>query len=336
MAPTTASRRRFITALASAAALSTVLSACSLEAEHGGKDGLDTLKVSTIGLTSDGSLVEGMDKGYFADEGLEIETSLVKDPPSGLAAAQSGQVDVAYSPSISILTALSKGMSLKVIAGADGFSSNDVDSGHPEDFDDTALYAAPKSGIKSIKDLKGKKIAVPARKAQLEVTVTEALKEAKVDPGSVDWVVLDFTSAVESLKQGKVDAAAVVSPFDQSAEEAGAHHLLAPSLNFFGPRAVGMWTVGGGTYSEKRDLIERFTRAINRSNSYANEHTDDAIEAGLKYTKSDLTLDEVKKPYWPESIAEDDLSAINDKLVKLKVLDGPVDLKDVVIEGDGK
>ncbi|KAB1946780.1 ABC transporter substrate-binding protein [Brevibacterium linens] len=327
--------RRVLASLASAAVLTTTLSACSFEDARGGAQSLDLLKVSTIGLTSDGSLVTGMKKGFFAEEGIEIRTSLVKNPPAGLAAAQSGQVDVAYSPSISILTALGRHMPIGVVAGADGFGPEQQAAADPESFDDTALFAAPDSGIESLTDLAGKTISVPARKAQLEVTVVDALREAGVDPESINWVVLDFTSATAALKQSQVDAAALVNPFTSKAKAEGANFLVAPSFNFFGPSAVGMWTVGTETYRDKPETIDGFKRAIERSNAYANDHPEEATQAGIDYTKSGLSLDEVTIPYWPEAISRQDLSRVNEKLVGLDILTEPVDLSSV-LKGGGR
>lgn len=333
--PEPISRRRALAALATVTAVVTT-SACSFEDARGSTAGLEVLKVSTIGLASDGSLTTGMKKGFFADEGIEIRTSLVKDPPAGLAAAQSGQVDIAYSPSISILTALSRHMPINVVAGADGFGAEQEAGSDPESFDDTALFSSPDSGIASLEDLAGKTISVPARKAQLEVTVVEALREADVDPESINWVVLDFTSATAALKQNQVDAAALVNPFTSKAKADGAHFLIAPSYNFFGPSAVGMWTVGTETFEEKPELIRGFTRAIERSNAYANVHPEEATQAGIDYTKSGLSLEEVTIPYWPESIGKRDLSIVDEKLVGLGILTDPVDLTSVIKGGEGQ
>src|SRR5690554_4676765 len=113
--------QRLIPALALAATAALTLAACSPggDASTDGGDsgsGLTTLSVATVGLTADGSLIAGIEQGFFEEEGLEIETSVVPNPPAGLAAAQSGQVDIAYSPSVPLLNALSEGVELQVVA----------------------------------------------------------------------------------------------------------------------------------------------------------------------------------------------------------------------------
>lgn len=327
---------RLIAALALIPAAALVLSACSSgsggETSNGDGGGLTTLSVATIGLTSDGSLLTGIEQGFFEDEGLEIKTSIVANPPAGLAAAQSGQVDIAYSPSIPLLNALSQGVPLKVIGAADGYPEVSVSAEDPAAFDDTGFFASSQSGITSIDQLEGKTIAVPARKAQLEVVIAEALKKEGIDPATgVNWVVLDFTSAVAGLKSGTVDAAALVSPFTSEALEVGAVQLSAPSIAFFETGATGLWTAGVSTIEKKGDAIAAFQRAIVKSNEYATENPEVAIQAGLDYTKSTLTVDEVKVPVWPTVVNLEDLERPNEKMVKLGFLAEPVKLDGVIL-----
>ena len=295
--------------------------------------GKETLKVATIGLLSDGALQLGIKQGFFEQEGLTIETSIVANPPAGLAAAQSGQVDVAYAPSVPLLNALSQGIPLKVIGAADGYPDGPV--ADPATIDDTGLYASPSRGITSIKDLAGKTIAVPARKAQLEVTITNALTNAGVDPGSINWVVLDFTSAVAALQSGTVDAAGLVAPFTDQAAAAGAPLLASPGVEFFESGAIGLWTAGEQTVTDKAAAIAGFQRAVVKANEYADQHQQEAVQAGIDYTKSTLSVADASVPYWPTEVRAVDLQRADDKLVTLGFLTSPVNLDGVIVPVGG-
>lgn len=328
---------RILAAIALIPAAALALSACSSGGnggsggDAGGEGGVTTLKVATIGLTSDGSLETGIQQGFFEEEGLKIETSIVANPPAGLAAAQGGQVDIAYAPSIPLLNGLSQGVPLKVVGAADGYPADGVPEGQEEKVDDTGLYAAAGSGVESVEDLEGKTVAVPARNAQMEVVIANELDKAGIDPkAGVNWVVLDFTSAVAALESGKVDAAGLVSPFTTEAETAGAKLLASPSVGFFETGATGLWIAGTATTENKKDAIEAFQRAIVKSNEYATEHPEEAIQAGLDYTKSELTVADVKVPIWPTEVLPEDLERPNEKMVKLGFLAKPVDLDGVI------
>lgn len=325
-------------ALAPIAALALALTGCASNGETADgetqvADGaLATLKVATIGLTSDGALMTGIEQGFFEEEGLTIETSLVANPAAGLAAVQSGQVDVAYAPSIPLLNALSQNVPVQVVGPADGLPDGGVSPEDAKEIDDTGFYAAADSGVTSVADLEGKTIAVPARNAQLEVVIAAELEKEGIDPKTgVNWVVLDFTSAVAGLNNGTIDAAGLVSPFTIEAEEAGSIYLSSPSAAFFEEGAVGLWTAGSSTIEQKGDEISAFQRAIVKSNEYAAENPEEAIQAGLDYTGSELTVDEVVVPKWPSEVREADLQRANEKLVSLGFLPEEVDLSGVIV-----
>lgn len=323
-----------VAAIPLAALAFTACSSGAPAATEGADGELTTLKVATIGLTSDGALLTGIEQGFFEEEGLALETSVVANPPAGLAAVQSGQVDIAYSPSIPLLNALSQGVPVKVIGAADGYPEDAATAEDPAALDDTGLFAAAGSGVADVADLAGKTIAIPARKAQLEVVIAGELEKAGIDPASgVDWVVLDFTSAVAALKNGTVDAAGLVSPFTTEAAAAGATQLSAPSVGFFERGATGLWTAGASTVEQKADAIAAFQRALVKTNAYATEHPEEAIQAGLDYTGSTLTLDEVKVPVWPAEVKTEDLELPNEKMVELGFLQKPVELDGVIVTG---
>ena len=128
---------------AALAALTLALTACggsgTAAAPAGGST---TLKVGTIGIGSDAAIRMAVDKGYFADEGLDVQVSVVANPPAGIAAAQSGQLDVTYTPSIPMLNALSQNVPLTVVAAADGYADGAADSGSTDKVDDTGAQGA--------------------------------------------------------------------------------------------------------------------------------------------------------------------------------------------------
>lgn len=331
------SRKLFAAPLAIIAAAALTLTACSGGSSDAPDDSapkeLTTLKVATIGLTSDGSLIGGIEQGFFEEEGLELELSIVANPPAGLAAVQSGQVDIAYAPSIPILNALSQGVPIQVIGAADGYPADPQDIDNPVNFDDTGFFASKASGITEISELAGKTIAVPARNAQLEVVISQQLLEEGIDPKTgVNWVVLDFTSAVAALENGTVDAAGLVSPFTTEAEAAGNPQLAAPSVEFFESGATGLWTAGTATIEKKPEAIAAFQRAIIKSNEWATANPEEAIQAGLDYTESTLTVEDVKVPVWPTEVRTQDLEVPMNKMVKLGFLAQPVDLNGVILK----
>lgn len=319
---------------AGAALLALSLGACtSGSAETGQQEDavgaeLTTLSVATIGIVSDGALLAGIDQGFFEEEGLEIETSIVANPSAALAAVQGGQVDIAYTQSIPLLQGLATDIPVQILAPADGVP---VDPEAIEAMEDPlALYGSAANDITSIEQLEGATISVPAREAQLEVTIAGALEEVGVDPGSINWVVLDFTSAVAALESGNVDAAGLVYPFAAQAEDDG-HELVASPLKAFLEHGVsGMWVVGDEIAESRSDELAAFERAIVKSNAFAQENVEVAVQAALDYNDSTATVEETVPSYWTTEIELADLERTNAKLVALGYMNEELDLAAVM------
>lgn len=319
-------------ALAAVAALTLTLSACGGSAESAGDDGTTTLKVGTIGISSDAAIALAIEKGYFEDEGLDVQTSVVANPSAGIAAAQSGQLDLTYTPSIPLLNALSQSVPLKVVAAADGYTDDALQKEDPREADDTGLYAAAGTGIERARDLAGKSVSVPARKAQLEVTIANAVKADGGDPSTINWMVLDPASALQSLGQGRIDAAGLVAPFTSKAQQEGATFLAAPGLEFFESGAVGLWVAGGQAAAKDPEAMAGFARAIYKANAYANEHIDEAQKTSAKLTKVDLkTIKAGADSYWPDEVRLEDLQRVDTRLAELGYLQKEVALDDALI-----
>ncbi|MFJ6417973.1 ABC transporter substrate-binding protein [Paeniglutamicibacter sp. NPDC091659] len=325
-------------ALLAVGSLTLSMAACSTGNEPAAAPtpgGSTTLKVGTIGLTSDAAIELAKTKGYFKDEGLTVETSVVANPPAGVAAAQSGQLDLTYTPSIPMFNALSQGVPLKIVAAADGYSDDAMGKSDLTLVDDTALIVGKDSPITSVGELEGKTISVPARKAQLEVTISNAVKQAGGDPSKINWIVLDFSSAVQSLKQGRVDAAGLVAPFTSKAVADGGKVVSSPGVEFFEKGAVGLYVAGESTATKKAEQLKAFARAINKANAYANEHHDEALEIAAKLTDTPLeVLKNSALTYWPTEVRFADIQRVDTRLAELGFLPEEVKIDDSLILSD--
>jgi NitT/TauT family transport system substrate-binding protein len=321
--------------LALAAAISLGLTACGGgQSSTPAAGGDTTLKVGTIGIGSDAAIRLASDKGYFKEQGLNVEVSVIANPPAGIAAAQSGQLDLTYTPSIPFLNALSQNVPLKIVAAADGYKDGAADGADLMRVDDTGLLVPEGSPVTRPKDLEGKSVSVPARKAQLEVTVSKLVKDDGGDPAKVNWMVLDPSSALQSLNSGRVDAASLVSPFTSKAVSEGNRLLASPGVEFFKEGAIGLWVAGANTVTSKQDQMKKFQEAIYKANAYANEHIDEAQQVSAEITKTPL---EVVKAgavnYWPESVRKADIERANQGLADLGFLKEPAELPADLIVG---
>jgi len=334
--------RRIAPAIAAAgAALALTLIGCSSQApatnddpaESGGKD-LATLNLAVSGTLNDGAIRGGIEEGFFAEEGLNIEFTVVPNPAAGLAAAQGGQVDLVGSTTIALLATASQGIPVLAVATNGGLPDEFPEGETAEDYEASGLYGSPANGITSIDQLEGRTIAVPARAAAMEVATSVSLDNAGISPDSINWVALDFASAVAALENGNVDAAALFPPFTDQAVAAGAPKIASPIIDFHEYGPGGYWITVESIAEKKAEQLAAFQRAVVKSNTWANENPDKAVAFALEAIDSPLSVEQVTAPYWPTDIGESSIERANEKMAKFGFIPAPLDVSKLIFRGE--
>jgi len=112
--------------------------------------------------------------GLYAKEGIDVQPVLT-DPNVSVSALMGGSVEISYADSTQLLLAVEKGANLVAV----GLST---------DRQPYKLMAAP--GIKTIADLKGKKIGAASAIDIYTYVLKQILRKGNLDPDKdVDWVV---------------------------------------------------------------------------------------------------------------------------------------------------
>ncbi len=293
------------------------------------------IKVGTVAINAAGVIPLAQDSGIFAKNGLNVtEVVLFPAPPPSLAGLAAGAVQFVYAPSIPIVNAYANaGMALKVVAPADGYKPTEVakakkNAALAAKLDDTGVCVNPNSGIKSWKDLVGKTVSVPARSAQGEVTIAQAVKNAKGDPKSINWVTVPFPQAIPGVVNGTTQAAFTVEPFTSACIAAGMTNLGSPGIQFFDlENAVGMWVTTAAYAAANPAVVLAFQKSISQVNKVASTKAgwDQVLQKSLQYTGVDLATARAANPsYFPYTILAADLKRPADKMLLLGYLTTPL------------
>jgi ABC-type nitrate/sulfonate/bicarbonate transport system substrate-binding protein len=137
----------------------------------------------------------------------EMQLSPFRGTAERLTAYQAGDLDaVVISPQAQI-TGTSRGaLDLYTIATI----MRDAD---PEAYS-TSFVALEGSGIDSVEDLQGKRIAIIDEGSQLDFIARQGLREAGLDPDTdAQYVVFPFPAQEEALRGGQIDVAGLAEPF---------------------------------------------------------------------------------------------------------------------------
>jgi len=211
------------------------------------------------------------DAGYFAKEGLQDDIILI---PSGTQLAQvtvAGEIDIGSLNGSSAIAAALQGADLKIIGN----------SGNKMVF---SLFVRPE--IKSVEQLKGKKIGVTRFGSAPDISVRYALRKYNINPDKdLTLIQLGFMATVAGGLQGGSIEGGVVSPPTQFAvEKAGFKELINITdmdFAFPNPALVAVGSIIRG----KPDVINRFMRAYVRGMHRARTDPAFTYKSMAKYTK---------------------------------------------------
>lgn len=144
-------------------------------------------------------------QGYFKREGLDVEVLPVPSASAVVSAVISGSAQIGYGGSVAMVFARAQNQPLGIFSALTFEDSK-------QDGQWTWLMASERSGVRSVKDLAGKTIAMNATGGVCELLVRDHLAKAGVPYESTKRIVVPFPQMQAALQLGNADAACAVEP----------------------------------------------------------------------------------------------------------------------------
>ena len=214
----------------------------------------DQVKVSVYQSVSDAGIYIAIDKGYFAEQNISVETTQLDSVSAVVTALASGQVDVAGgAPSAAIYNATRQGIGIKIVADKGSMQAGAGYIG-------LVARSAVADQIKSPADLKGRNVALAGSGVGTtnEVAWAEMAKTAGLKDGEVTLQNLSFGDSVAALASGSVDAAYLIEPLMQSAEQKGIGKLFLTGDRMYPNQQVAVLLFGPDFAVKRKDVADRF------------------------------------------------------------------------------
>ena len=227
-----------------------------------GDDG--TVTIGYLPSDHDAALFIADAQGQYEKEG--IKTKLVQFNNGGdlMTAMASGEVDVGYVGITPVLSSIEKGVPVKVISAAQTEGSG--------------IVVSQDSGISSVADLAGKKIATPGEASIQHMLLTYYLKENGMSISDVKVSAMKVPSMNDALKTNKIDGMITFEPYVTIASENGAN-LLVDSADIL-PNHPCCVVVASDKFIENHpNETQKILDIHKNATDYINNNTDEA--AGL-------------------------------------------------------
>ena len=311
-----------------------LLSGSAFAAEPAPLNPPQKVKIAYVPIMKFATAYVAADRGLFKEFGLDVELEKVKSGTEAIAFLTQGSVDVG---GIAIVTSLwnswNRGLAIRIIApgGLEPMQGSSTDL--------LVSKKAMDAGVKTLADLKGKKIAAAGGPGSgSEYLIAKALERVHLTIRDVNLVNIGNPDIPAALAAGSVDAGLAGPPFSTQALKSGEATVLATDLT---PGLMTVAFVGSAKFiTERPQVAERFVVALTeaaRLMQGGNYLSKENMDAYMKYTTSTEAALKAGKPavYDPNQaipvMGLADIERVHRENGRTDY-DKPIDLKKVVDE----
>lgn len=211
-----------------------------------------TVKAIVNPATSAAGLFYGVEKGYFAEQGITLDMKILNRLDDAVGPLSTGDLDIGFGAlGAGLFNAFARGIEMRIIAGYAYYPPGDK----------FVMWLVRKDLVGQIKDysdLKGRAIASNRRGTIGELTLDKALAKANLKIDDVNFVEISLADMLVAFGNKSIDVAYGYEPM---ITRAGAMGLAEPwkSISEATPNYLIALAVASPKFlSEKRDVANRF------------------------------------------------------------------------------
>ncbi len=157
---------------------------------------------------SDAGVFIGRVRGFYREQGLDVDTLNFQSGPDTIPALASGEIEMAGGTiSIALMNAVERGIGIKMVA--------DKGTGRPGfEFTQTAIRKdlLDSGEVREIADLRGRRIAVASLRSGAESQVAHVLARGGVGIGEIELTPLGYPEMLVAFGNRAIDGANIIEP----------------------------------------------------------------------------------------------------------------------------
>ncbi len=303
-----------------------VLAGCGGGDDSGteGADGMTTLRVGVIPIADVAPLYLGIEKGFFEQRQLELEPQLAEGGAAITPAVVSGDFQIGFSNTISLLIAASRDLPVEII-------SQGVLAGATPEEAWADLLVSKDGPVEEPQDLEGRTIAVNTLNNICEVTIKASLEEMGVDVSTLKFTEVPFPDMNAALDAGRVDGACVVEPFVTQGTSGNAVGIDPFYVNTAPNLTVATYFTSTSYAQENPEVVDRFVEAMNESLEYASENPDEVRAVLQDYTEIPAEVaNEITLPVWRADLNVPTIERLSELSLKYGLIEEQPDLEELI------
>lgn len=291
------------------------------------------VKIANLAVVQGLPVYLAIEKGYFKDAGLDVQLIKFDAPNQIIDAIMNGQVDMTSPSGAMGIAGIAESKNpgkFKIYAAAGG---NDV-------IQNDAILVKNNSSIKTIQELRGKKLGILAGSIQWQTIAKDILAQNGLEAGKdVTLVDLPVGLQAQSLASEQIDALLAIEPIPTVVKAKGigkeiADHTTARYIA--NPFYAGAGIINTAFVQKNPSTANKVLEVLDRAMTEINQNPD----AARQYLKGYTSLDEATAAAVPvclfkfyKNFTQDDIGAIQkfyDIFPKYGVVKDKIDFSEIV------
>jgi NitT/TauT family transport system substrate-binding protein len=203
--------------------------------------------------------------------------------------------------------------------------------------DGSEIIIAKNNPATSLRDMKGKTIAVPSLYSNQNLVIHKLMIDQGMKEGDINFVVLPPPDMPTSLASGAIDGYFVGEPFCAKAEMDGTGRALYLARDIWPNFISCVLVVHEDLIKERPDVVRDLVRGIAESGQWAETHRADAAKLAAPYFRQDekvlnfvLTSSPHRVSYVQLTPTDKDLQEIQDMAIAMGILKKPVKMNELI------
>ena len=219
------------------------------------------VSIGVVSSSSDGGIFVANERGYFKEEGIDLDIQRFQTLVDMVAPLTGGQLQIAAGGlAASLFNAADRGVGLRIVA--------DKGQAPSPEWDFAALVIRKDlidSGqVKDYRDLKGLRLVTSGRGNSPEVALATALRKGGLSLQDVNFTQMGFPDMVAAFQNKGIDGGIVIEPFISRIVTDGSGVRWKGNVDIFGGNEQIAAIVYGEQFATRTDVAQHWMNAYIR------------------------------------------------------------------------
>ncbi|RLB24553.1 MAG: nitrate ABC transporter substrate-binding protein [Deltaproteobacteria bacterium] len=216
-----------------------------------------------------------LEKGFYKKQGVDVKLAgIFRAGPEEMSAFAAGALDMGYVGEAPATTAVANGMArVRILAQVNTEGS--------------AIVVREKANIKTMNDLRGKRVAVPGHSTVQDFLLRKAMAKWNIPMNEINITVLKPPEMINALRTKQIDAFIAWEPYPAKAQTMGVGRVLLYSSDIWKNHPCCVLVADQRFLASRPAEARRMVAAHVEATDFIDNNPEEAGRIAVKYTGMD-------------------------------------------------